>query len=54
VTSKLKNSKSVKVAAVIVQKSVQQGTKEEKKLSSIDYTLNSLDNFTVTNDSGIK
>jgi len=53
-SSKLNNSTPVKVSAILIQKSVKQGTKEEIKLLSVDSTLNSMSNFTVTNNSGIK
>jgi hypothetical protein len=52
--SPLKNSTPVNVSTAVVQKSAEQGTKEETKLSSIDSTLNSLDNFTVTDDVDVK
>lgn len=53
-TSELNNSTPSKVSEIIVQKSVKQGTIEETKLSSIDSTLDSIGNFTVTDNSGIK
>jgi hypothetical protein len=53
-SSILKNSTPVKVDAAVLQKSTQQGAKVDSKLSSLDATLNSIDNFTVTDDSGIK
>ena len=51
--SQLKNAKPVIVAPEVIEKNVQAATKTSDKLSTMGSELDSVDDFTVTDNSGL-